>query len=70
MKKAPERVRGLPHFLAGNVHKSGGDGACLLVCDLSFGAKPIFLFVAVLPASFLIEFVRAAADLAFEFELL
>ncbi len=65
MKKAPEG-RGLDQFLDVCV-KSGGDSACLLLRDFLLRAEPVFLFVAVLPASFLIEFVRAEGDLRFDF---
>jgi len=59
-EKGPGAVRGLPHFLAGNVcTKSGGDSACLLLHDLRFGAEPVFQFVTVLSAARLVEFVYA-----------
>src|ERR1700730_6628476 len=45
---------------------SGGDNVCLLLSDFFFGAEPVVQFVTVLPASFLIEFLRAEADLVFE----
>src|SRR6266478_2030618 len=64
MQKAPERVRGLPHFLAWEcVHKSGGDSACLLLHDLRFGAEPVVQRMAVFPAAGFVEFLRAEADL-------
>jgi len=37
------------------LHKSGGGGAVFLDGDLLFSAEPIFLVVAVLAASFLVE---------------
>ena len=42
------------------VHKSGGGGAEFLDCDLLFGAEPIFLFVTVLAAAGLVEFIGSA----------
>jgi hypothetical protein len=67
MQKAPDRDRGMPHSLLGEVvGKSDGCGYNFLACDLLFGAEPVFLLVTVLPAARLIEFVRAHADLVFE----
>src|SRR5207253_480492 len=66
MKKAPSG-RGLPSLSGWEcVYKSGG-GSSVFLCDFLFRAEPIFQFVTVLPASFLIEFVGALADLVFEF---
>src|ERR1700722_358221 len=53
-------------FWLGVCAQSGGDCACLLLHDLRFGAEPVVQLVAVLPASFLIEFLCAEADLVFE----
>jgi hypothetical protein len=52
------------------LHKSGGGGAEFLDGDLLFCAEPIFLVVAVLAASFLVEFVGAFSDLLLEFDVL
>src|SRR6266853_6334362 len=49
------------------VHKSGGDSACLLLHDLRFGAEPVVQRMAVFPAADFVEFLRAEADLVFEF---
>jgi hypothetical protein len=60
MQKAPDRVRGMPHFSAWKcVAKSGGSGSKFLDCDLLFCAESVFHLVTVLPAACLIEFVRA-----------
>ena len=57
MKKAPRAGAWINFWMCAS--SSGGDGACLLPRDFFFGAEPIFQFVAVFPASFLIEFVGA-----------
>src|ERR1051326_1944576 len=57
--KGPDRCRGMPHSLPGEVWgRSDGCGSSFPACDLRFGAEPVFLLVTVLSAARLIEFVR------------
>ena len=70
MKKAPDPVRGLPHFLAGSVHNQAEAVRYFLIVISSFARSQSSSFVTVFPAACLIEFVCAFADLVFEFEVL
>jgi len=54
----------------GRLLELGGGGSEFLDGDLLFCAEPVVQFVAVLAASFLVEFIGALADLVFEFDLL
>ena len=67
MQKAPEGVRGLPHFLAGSVHQSSGGSPVFLDGNFLFRAEPIFLVVAVLATAGFVECVCAFSDSVFEF---
>jgi len=58
--KGPDRCRGMPHSLPGEVWgRSDGCGSSFPACDLRFGAEPVFQFVTVLSAARLVEFVYA-----------
>src|SRR5712692_69450 len=46
--------------------RSGGNGAFALCGDFPLGAEPVVEVVAVFPAAFLVELIRALADLVFE----
>jgi len=58
MKKAPELVRGLLHFLAGSVCTSQAEAVRnFLMVISSLARSPIFLVVAVLATAGFVEFV-------------
>ena len=66
--KGPGSVRGLPHFLAGSVCTDQAVAVRnFLMVISSFARNQSSSFVAVLAASFLVEFVGAFSDLVFEF---
>src|SRR6266704_3684722 len=69
MKRPRNCVRGFFPYCGRMLFELGG-GSTFLACHLLFRAEPIFQFVAVFSASFLVECVGAEADLVFEFNVL
>src|SRR6266478_3524551 len=47
--------------------RESGGGSSFLACDFFFSAEPVVQLVTVHPTACLVEFLRALADLVFEF---
>src|SRR5712692_3460268 len=66
LRKSPGSAPGHSSIFAWVCDRSGGNGAFALCGDFPLGAEPVVEVVAVFPAAFLVELIRALADLVFE----